>query len=1708
MGGGPRNPKDAPADCLATDSVVHHTSEVPVVTEPNGASSQSPPPDGNDVGSMENHENIKADDTEDDAATVTGCEQDSSNAVAKEVQTVKANNQDPPLDSEPVPELKKQPDTRPISQEQLVAEVKGIYAGLVMVESKCIEVDANQMPPTDGPLDITRYLLMIPESKLVLLQSSETRPHFTVQTWYIKVHKDATEGDKKPSALEWTKDSPATGEDLSTTTDTLPTASKDCAATSEATSEEASSHPHASEKITPQVGSPEDYRHGFQVALESRAKELGWPEHEEIAAATTAEIGEEGRQKVMDGKYFLAIGYELVEQILRDLEMAKERAEKKAAEAKAEQEAKAKKEAAEAKTEQDTAQAEEDNKHSNPDPETTSTSVGEMLDKTASKEAEAEEAFEEITPEEAEHASKEADLEEIAPERVEVELEEVDHEKTSPKVADANADAALDEVTVTTQPLDQDAKLSAQEPHISTVEPDADADALAEVVAAIRQHSAPNANLSGQEPQASPEEAGAAPSDSGKDMADTGVDTTALTKETKSESEKKPETELPCYVEFRQLGDQSLYKKIGSEYWVLIDSQWVPSLNAEQFAALIALHRTLLHEHYDFFLASQHPSASAALKRLAAKYAMPARMWRHGIHSFLEVMRKRLVESGEQMACFIILAYQMMSLLEETVPRFRHTWIECKADLARYGMATQSADKKALQRWHDISKEEYTRASGENPTAGHIYHHLAILARPQTRVSPDEEFEATVSQLFCYTKSLLVEDPFFAARESVLTLIKPIVDRNEKEAEKPASVPQTDKDHFLTAVSHLILASLEPETLRKNGYNDSRNEHVQAVYAALEKINICASSKTSRICPSPQLGLLLCQLLLGIPLVDQRCSPMMAAWAEDRVDSDAMANARDIHDVTIELIRTMVPYLLEEADTRDLRLWGFIYVMLVFMRSLKTRPGLLEWFGSAFHAQLLAPFLNMLLREDEARGGLALGSASQSELVTICSLLNEDKRLDKYGLSTEDSLRNYLREQEEQRKAELVKSEAEAKDATATPEEVTVATDDNTITSVETTSTSTAEEATVTTEPTVVTPEGSQTTAEEDKVPREESTAATEETTTSDAAHEKDLDTKTPDWKLVYANTLPEHSLLTGFFFAREAEPEPRDKSLEKPAEDAVAVACPAAPDATPAAVQTVEESVVQSTEEPAAETVEEPAVEQPQGVSLTDSKTDSKAEDEFLTDSDSENGEEYEILAVSESNNESQGGEQTKPEAMEASLVEVKREENENENVQQQDSQTKEVEAEKTQEEDKQKAREAEEARVAEEEKEREAKEAEEARLAEEERKKREAKEAEEAEVRRQEGLRRDPPLFPHGWFKRSKYDYDEIQVRNYVQDAETCDARSNQLLRLAAQLTGDFFVFETDEEGRYWISVPGASSVPKPDPNKKMPEIIERDGGVRVVYVHPSFHTAEIERQKRTAAREEKRQNEAERQKEKKRKEEEAKATTDVATAVNEKAEGDAEEVSVANNVPEASQPTDTTEQQPTQSEKPVSQVDVEEAPEAVNVPAVAPSTVSEDGDHEPSSAYEMDLDKAIGLEKATVAAEKPPVTHEAEPTEAEPTEAKVEMTLPVRGVDDAQETKGSDAGPDAAAATTTAPAADAATDPQITVPLTEDVLDNMPNMENPTKAIKRWRAASKGPGADEGTDEDEDEDEKEWERLSNESHGEAKVETRSMFSRLFFG
>jgi hypothetical protein len=204
------------------------------------------------------------------------------------------------------------------------------------------------------------------------------------------------------------------------------------------------------------------------------------------------------------------------------------------------------------------------------------------------------------------------------------------------------------------------------------------------------------------------------------------------------------------HVDRAQAADTDPNTKIGSDHW----------------QALIALHRTLLHEHHDFFLASQHPSASPALRRLASKYSMPARMWKHGIHSFLELLRRRLPESIDYMLAFIYLAYQMMALLYETVPAFEDTWIECLGDLGRYRMAIEDEDVRDRETWAGVARSWYSKAADKNPSVGRLYHHLAILARPNA-----------LQQLYYYSRSLTCVKPFPSARESILTLLDPILSR-------------------------------------------------------------------------------------------------------------------------------------------------------------------------------------------------------------------------------------------------------------------------------------------------------------------------------------------------------------------------------------------------------------------------------------------------------------------------------------------------------------------------------------------------------------------------------------------------------------------------------------------------------------------------------------------------------------------------------------------------------------------------------------------------------------------------------------------------------------------------------------------------------------------------------------------------------------------
>ncbi|KAK5108231.1 hypothetical protein LTR62_008687 [Meristemomyces frigidus] len=161
----------------------------------------------------------------------------------------------------------------------------------------------------------------------------------------------------------------------------------------------------------------------------------------------------------------------------------------------------------------------------------------------------------------------------------------------------------------------------------------------------------------------------------------------------------------------------------------------VKKMDAGQWQALIALRRTLLCDHHDFLMATQHPSATPSLSHITMKFSMPARMWKHGIHAFLEVLRHQRPASQEYMLAFIYLAYQMSSLLYDVAPLFTNTWTEYLGGLARYRMAIEEVEESPRQ-WSGAADSWYLNTSERHPETGRLYHHLAILERPSRAEGP------------------------------------------------------------------------------------------------------------------------------------------------------------------------------------------------------------------------------------------------------------------------------------------------------------------------------------------------------------------------------------------------------------------------------------------------------------------------------------------------------------------------------------------------------------------------------------------------------------------------------------------------------------------------------------------------------------------------------------------------------------------------------------------------------------------------------------------------------------------------------------------------------------------------------------------------------------------------------------------------------------
>jgi len=121
---------------------------------------------------------------------------------------------------------------------------------------------------------------------------------------------------------------------------------------------------------------------------------------------------------------------------------------------------------------------------------------------------------------------------------------------------------------------------------------------------------------------------------------------------------------------------------------------------------------------------------------------MSTSVWRHNIHSFLELLGHCLPDSLHHMLAFVYLLYSM-ALLMESIPSFE-TWIDCFGDLARCCMAIEEADLRHREIWSGVARMWYNKAADKSLNVGRIQHHLAVLARPNI-----------VQQLFYYLKTLI-----------------------------------------------------------------------------------------------------------------------------------------------------------------------------------------------------------------------------------------------------------------------------------------------------------------------------------------------------------------------------------------------------------------------------------------------------------------------------------------------------------------------------------------------------------------------------------------------------------------------------------------------------------------------------------------------------------------------------------------------------------------------------------------------------------------------------------------------------------------------------------------------------------------------------------------------------------------------------------------
>jgi hypothetical protein len=254
-------------------------------------------------------------------------------------------------------------------------------------------------------------------------------------------------------------------------------------------------------------------------------------------------------------------------------------------------------------------------------------------------------------------------------------------------------------------------------------------------------------------------------------------------------------------------------------------------------------------------------------------------------------------------------------------------------------MAIENPSEK--EEWRQVSRQWYLKCTSRSPESGRLYHHLGILARPDS-----------LHQLLYFSKSLAVTITFPAARESILTLLD------------PAFRPTWSTDEVLATFvkCHAILFMQKELDI----FRYTLCKFVNELDSYITQLDKRYSKKAFAI------AIANCIALVGFssetnPLNKAIAANSQTKFSVQRNDSDA-GQPSHIDACLFEHELDLFIYTVNAHLGRvgDLNVLGFIHVTLVFIRHI-TILGCIQYIESRFPWTKLIATLNNLLVKAKPR---------------------------------------------------------------------------------------------------------------------------------------------------------------------------------------------------------------------------------------------------------------------------------------------------------------------------------------------------------------------------------------------------------------------------------------------------------------------------------------------------------------------------------------------------------------------------------------------------------------------------------------------------------------------------------------------------------------------------------------------------------------------